>query len=414
MADEILRETRDGADEQPAATRTDQVYREYVREYAREETREDGRKRSARSRSSSAANGGAKGNGASAHKISMLPGTAEYPRNQWYVIAYSHEVTRELLKRDCLGDPILLYRTEGGRPVAMFDRCPHRGMPLSKGWLLGDRIQCGYHGFEYDADGRCVVVPSQPVAPTIMCARSYPLVEKWQWIWIWMGDPEQADPALIPDHEAAGLDNPKLFSEPYFMMEISSNYLLMYENLIDATHVTYIHRGLFDQDDSVAASPFRIEQDGQVVRWTREMKNEAMPPTMRQHLGMKGDRVDRTLVIEGYTGNLVVVKIHFTEPDYPETGENVSDLVMAVTPAGPRVTYQFVNMVTSKPNLDPDRLRNLRVAFEQDRAALEAIQHLFDTLGPERCPEYSVKADAGALRARRIIAQLIEREQTAN
>src|SRR5277367_1679366 len=225
MADEILRETRDGADQQPAATRTDAQYREYGGEDA------------GRSRSSETANGGATKNGSAARNICMLPGTAEYPRDQWYVIAYSHEVTRDLLKRECLGDPILLYRTEAGRPVALFDRCPHRGMPLSKGRLLGDRLQCGYHGFEYDTEGRCVVVPSQPVAPTIMCARSYPIVEKWQWLWIWMGDPERADPGLIPDHMAAGLDNPDLYREPYFMMEIRANYLLMYENLIDATHV---------------------------------------------------------------------------------------------------------------------------------------------------------------------------------
>ena len=67
-------------------------------------------------------------------------------RNYWYVAAYAHEIDRNLLARTILGDKIVLYRTEDGAPIALADRCCHRQAPLSTGTLIGDTVQCGYHG----------------------------------------------------------------------------------------------------------------------------------------------------------------------------------------------------------------------------------------------------------------------------
>ena len=93
--------------------------------------------------------------------IRMLPGEAEAPRNQWYVIAFGSEITSTPLRRSILGDPIVLYRTGSGSAVALFDRCPHRGMRLSNGGkVIGDAIQCNYHGMQFGPDGHCVRVPS--------------------------------------------------------------------------------------------------------------------------------------------------------------------------------------------------------------------------------------------------------------
>ena len=81
----------------------------------------------------------------------------------------------------------------------MTDTCPHRSMPLSQGKLIGDTLQCAYHGLEFDTQGRCTKIPGQANVPPRCRVRTYPLVEKWRWIWLWMGDPEAADPAEIPD-----------------------------------------------------------------------------------------------------------------------------------------------------------------------------------------------------------------------
>lgn len=87
-----------------------------------------------------------------------------YPRNQWWVAAYADEVGRDLLARDILGGPVILYRTQAGAAVAVAGICPHRAYPLAKGRLVGDALQCGYHGFEYGADGPACACPAKAVS----------------------------------------------------------------------------------------------------------------------------------------------------------------------------------------------------------------------------------------------------------
>jgi phenylpropionate dioxygenase-like ring-hydroxylating dioxygenase large terminal subunit len=77
-------------------------------------------------------------------------------RNYWYVAAYDHEIGRRPLGRIILGEPIVFYRLEDGTPVALEDRCAHRHLPLSMGTLVGDTLQCHYHGLRYDKTGTCV------------------------------------------------------------------------------------------------------------------------------------------------------------------------------------------------------------------------------------------------------------------
>ncbi len=70
-----------------------------------------------------------------------------FQRNNWYLAAWAEELGRDadapLLARTILGEPLVLYRTSAGEPVALLDRCPHRLLPLSKGDRVGDPIQCG-------------------------------------------------------------------------------------------------------------------------------------------------------------------------------------------------------------------------------------------------------------------------------
>src|SRR5690348_2345395 len=77
--------------------------------------------------------------------------TDKFLRNAWYVAASADEIGRTPLSRLLLAEPVVLYRREDGTPVALEDRCCHRRAPLSKGNVIGDRLQCGYHGFTFDA-----------------------------------------------------------------------------------------------------------------------------------------------------------------------------------------------------------------------------------------------------------------------
>ena len=83
-------------------------------------------------------------------------------RNAWYVAAWDREVTRQPLAVRVADTPLVLYRTEDGKPVALADACWHRLAPLSMGKVIGkDGIRCPYHGIVYNSAGRCVSMPAQ-------------------------------------------------------------------------------------------------------------------------------------------------------------------------------------------------------------------------------------------------------------
>lgn len=343
--------------------------------------------------------------------IDMLPGRAEYPRNQWYVVAFGFEVTREPLHRMLFGDPVVLYRTEDGTPVALFDRCPHRGMRLSNGGkLIGDNIQCNYHGIQFGSDGRSCLIPSGGVPTSALSVRRYPLVEMRGWIWGWAGDPELADPDLIPDHEELGLAADG-FNDYYgAMLEADSNYLYSFENLVDATHITFLHHGLIDTGN-VAAHPYTCEQDGARVSMYREFEDEEVAPMIQKAMHLRGTRANRILELRSYAPNVCVVRQVFTETEFPDEPRRDNRLVFGITPAGPTSCYQFVAVAQTYENRHPGLFDDLRHLLMEDVVALRDIQQLFDTLGPDRVPEVSVRSDEGAIRTRRIIASMIAKER---
>ncbi len=161
-------------------------------------------------------------------------------RNRWYIAAFSYEITREPIERTLLDTPVVLYRTEDGTPVAMYGLCPHRYFPLAKGWLDGDVIVCGYHGFEFAADGSCTRIPSQEV-PGKFCQPTYPVIERGPLCWIYIGDPQQKDKVSIPPYDDFGLgqDGWRYSSENYFRLKGRAQLLV--DNLMDLTHLPYVH-----------------------------------------------------------------------------------------------------------------------------------------------------------------------------
>jgi len=122
-------------------------------------------------------------------KKKLISGT--YLHNAWYVAAWADELADgKVLGRTFLNEPVVLYRQGDGTVVALDERCPHRFAPLSMGQVLdGNRIQCPYHGLEFDGTGACVLNPhgNKRISPRLR-VKSYPVIEKHNAIWIWMGD----------------------------------------------------------------------------------------------------------------------------------------------------------------------------------------------------------------------------------
>src|SRR6516162_4396461 len=165
-------------------------------------------------------------------KKKMVSGT--YLRNAWYVAAWSDNLADgQLLSRTILKEPIVLFRKSDGHIAALQDRCPHRFAPLHMGKIVGgDRVQCPYHGLEFDSSGACVLNPhgTKNIPPRAR-VRSYPVTEKHKAVWIWMGE-QSPDLAKVPDFSV--LDNvPEMHASKRDRITIRANYELIIDNLLD-------------------------------------------------------------------------------------------------------------------------------------------------------------------------------------
>src|SRR5258708_6104800 len=112
----------------------------------------------------------------------------KFARNHWYAAAWSSEIGDKPLGRRLLGEPVVLFRQADRSVAALFDRCPHRLVPLSMGVCVEGRIRCAYHGMQFDGTGRCVHIPAQTIIPPKARCRSFPVIERYGLVWVWMGD----------------------------------------------------------------------------------------------------------------------------------------------------------------------------------------------------------------------------------
>ena len=233
-------------------------------------------------------------------------------RNAWYVAAWSGELTDAPLARTLLGEPVVLFRIGDGAPVALEDRCCHRQLPLSMGRVVVGGIECGYHGLRFDAEGRCTGVPGQSAVPPGAAVRSYPLVERWGWVWIWMGDPEAADETAIPDWWF--MDHPDWKVVPGNggrPIHTRSNYELITDNLLDLSHIGYVHPDTIGSD-TVVEFPVHTERRADRVVMTRLMPDVAPPPFHRMAGDFEGN-VDRWMIVEAALPALIDVDVGSAE-----------------------------------------------------------------------------------------------------
>jgi vanillate O-demethylase monooxygenase subunit len=327
-------------------------------------------------------------------------------RNCWYVAARSGEVGREILSRRFLGVDVALYRTLGGEPVAVRNRCPHRSFPLAKGKLVGDVLVCGYHGMEFDPSGHCVKMPSMPIRPTNANVRSFPIVERAPLLWIWMGDPDQADERLVPD--TPWLADPQ-WASVTGGFHMKCDYVSMHENLLDQTHFPFLHPGTVGTPE-YARSKLDVRQDGDKVLLNRALRQSPPPGIYGVPAGLMHKKVDR--YSEGMFASpamhVAFAKIVDTEPDAGQPSEYRFNITHLITPetAG-SIHYWWFN--TRNFKLDDSAadtfLHDASVkAYLEDVDALEAI---LQVVTQDREPQFDLNfaPDKPGLLMRRILHQ---------
>jgi vanillate O-demethylase monooxygenase subunit len=152
---------------------------------------------------------------------------------------------RQALGRQICGEKMVFYRGLENRVAAVEDFCPHRGAPLSLGYVDNGNLVCGYHGLVMGCDGKTVSMPGQRVRG-FPCNKTFAVVERYGFIWVWPGDQALADPALIHHLEWAVSDE---WAYGGGLFHIGCDYRLMIDNLMDLTHETYVHASSIGQKE---------------------------------------------------------------------------------------------------------------------------------------------------------------------
>ncbi len=157
--------------------------------------------------------------------------------NHWYVVARSSEVKTQPLSVVLWNQPIVLYRECGGAVHALEDRCPHRQVKLSHGRVMGDRLECAYHGWQFKSNGECAEVPylaANQKLPNCKI-RTYPVREQDGFIWLFPGNVEMLEtnslhPLGIPEWEHLN------YIATVSTIECNAHYSFLIENLMDMYH----------------------------------------------------------------------------------------------------------------------------------------------------------------------------------
>ncbi len=349
----------------------------------------------------------------------MEPETRGFLTNCWYVAAWDHElIDGRLLARTILEQPIVLYRGDSGRPVALDNRCAHRGAKLSNGRLEGDSVRCMYHGLKFDPSGRCVQIPGQDNIPPKLGVRSYPVVERDHLVWIWPGDPAGADPALIVD--IPYLRDPAWRGAPGYM-HYKANYLLIVDNLSDFVHLAFVHTKTLGGSEEYAfkTRPVAIERLENGFRVERWHMNAPPPPFHRKVV--PGDApIDRRNI-----GTMYVPGVFFLESLFAPAGSGAERGNLAgakqyrncqfFTPETRRSTHFFWNYLHDYDLGDPAIARSLHDSmvegFMEDKFIIEGQQEVLDADPDFRMS--GIVSDAPLAHFRRALARRIAAEQAA-
>lgn len=280
----------------------------------------------------------------------------------WYLAFPARSLRRgRVLAKRILGEPLLFARRDDGRVFALRDICPHRGIPLRYGRFDGCEVECCYHGWRFDADGRCRAIPSlapgQEMEIGRIRTRSYPCRERHGNVWVWIAsDPRRLDESALPEPPAlpgSGEALPKVAISRHF--PCSADHAAF--GLMDPTHAAFVHTSWWWKKGATTLRNKEKHFEPAPLGW--RMKRHRLPAENRAYRLLGG--VPTTEI----TYSLPGIRIEQVE------GERHSVVnLTAITPLDEGETEVHNLLYWTMPWLGPARplIRHLASRFlEQDR-----------------------------------------------
>jgi phenylpropionate dioxygenase-like ring-hydroxylating dioxygenase large terminal subunit len=341
--------------------------------------------------------------------------TTMFIRNAWYVAAWADEIGEAPLARRICNEPVVLFRDRQDRVAALLDMCCHRGAPLHMGEVVEEGLQCGYHGLIFDRSGTCVSVPGQEHILERTCVRSFPVVEQDAFVWIWMGDAAKADVSTIvpwPYHNDA-----ENWPHRHTMYPIKAAAMLMVDNLMDLTHLGYVHVSTIGGNPAQHVdAKMETERTPLGLKFTRWMLNSLPPPTYVRAVGFQG-RIDRCQRFEFIAPGSVLQWTGAAEAGAFRDGDTSGSplefrLFHALTPETDTSCFYFWSAANGfrqdEPAATEQFFEQVAAAFMEDKTVVEGQQVRLAELGETALVD--IATDAARLHMRRTVERMLQDE----
>ncbi len=310
---------------------------------------------------------------------------------QWFPVATADAVGEAPLAARLLDVDLVLFRSASVVTVAV-DRCPHRGMRLSRGRVAEGQLICPYHGLHFGGDGRCTAIPSRPdaVLSDRMSLELVSSVERFGLIWVSL----QAEESRLPSFEA--WDRPEFLKLVCNPIDILGSAGRQIEGFLDVSHFAWAHTSTFGKDATPIVPDYAVETTDSGFR-AHYLSNVSNYGPEERHRAPPDFVWRRTFeVFAPFTARLII--------DYPERQQLW--LLNAASPVSARRTRMFCPLAR---NFDVDgsveavRDFNDRV-FNEDRILVENQR-------PRDLPldlgsEVSIPADRSSVAYRRVLKQM--------
>lgn len=280
----------------------------------------------------------------------------------WHPVAMTADLGAAPLPVTLLGQDVVIWRDDLGAVHAMKDQCPHRGAKLSMGRVQGGRLACGYHGWQFEAGGRCVQVPALPAftPPAGHCVPVYGVRQAYGLLWVQL---EHSDVALPPFDAEADDRLRKVTAGPY---EVQTSAPRIVENFLDMSHFGFVHEGWLGDRAHVAMHDYRVERRPDGILATQ---CKVWQPKSSVH-ATTGAMVEYTYMI-GAPYACVLSKL-------PEEGAVAlkdfrESIALFVCPITPEMSRVWIRMAMTRDDSPDQHLIDFQnTIFGQDRPVLES------------------------------------------
>jgi phenylpropionate dioxygenase-like ring-hydroxylating dioxygenase large terminal subunit len=314
----------------------------------------------------------------------------------WHPVALASDVAEAPLGVRLLDQAVVLWCDSARHIHAWADRCPHRGAQLSLGRVCNDRLECPYHGWQFNEQAQCVQVPALPqfVPPATHAVQRFSACERYGLVWVCLLP--DAETALIP-HFAAETDAQlrKLNCGPY---DVATSAPRIVENFLDMAHFGFVHEGWLGMREATAIDDYAVEATPGGLRATQ---CKAWQPQSNVHSTAPAQVEYTYEVVAPYTAVLTKV------PDAASVAvqgfrESIALFICPLTPETSRVWFRLAMADFDSPNTKLQDFQH--TIFMQDKPVLESQT-------PKRLPldlraELHTAADKASSAYRRYLKQL--------